>query len=462
MVASGDAARVARIVIMPASPWRIQMRTLFASLCLLTFAATAQTPPSTTLPPDVAKMRVAYYAGLTKIADAYNASLLPLAEGYVLDLKQLSARFKEAKDTAGMEAVKKEAARFIQALSAEPDPFEAVPELVKDKIVQNPENLRLIQEDYVARRTANDLTRIEKVSELATKYIGGLDQCQNRFAAEEQLKEAAATKKEATRMRVAMQRKDFANRAFDEAKATYRLVPPVPDVANLKERAEGTRAATRNLSALAVTDLAPTVQAFLMRPLEYDKDWPPEITKWKFEGSGNYSHDFSLYNLAGQPDELGIFVFPKTMRAYVRGTKKASTVNFDNKAVTWLGKAMSWRLNDSRDVVCKIVFRTKKPALKEDSGPAACVAVYSITENNRLIASMSVPMLTEETQVRMAKHFSYNRMNIVWEGTKRKRGFTIPDHVPIRVVTGVAGFAAGEEIDATIEIVPCGPLGDMW
>ena len=438
------------------------MRNLLACLCLLSFAAAAQPPQPAALPPEVAKMRDAYHLGLARIAEAYNVSLLPLAEGYVIELKQLSSRFKEAKDTAGMETVKKEAGRFMQALGAEPDPFETVPELTKDKVAEKPESLRLIQENYIARRTANDLARNEKVSDLAEKYIGGLDQLQNRFAAEEQLKEAAATKKEATRMRVAMQRKDFASRAFDEAKASCRLVPPVPDVANLKERVDAPQAATRKLSALTVTDLAPTVQAFLMRPLEYDKDWPPEITKWKFEGSGNYSHDFSLYNLAGQPDELGIFAFPKTMRAYVRGTKKASTVNFDNKAVTWLGKAMAWRLNDSRDLVCKIVFRTKKPALKEDSGPAACVAVYSINEDNRLIASMSVPMLTEETQVRMAKHFSYNRMNIVWEGTKRKRGFTIPDHVPLRVVAGIAGFAPGEEVDAFIEIVPCGPLGDMW
>ena len=438
------------------------MRILLASLALLTFAAPAQTPPPAALPPDVVKMRDAFYVGLAKIAEAYNAALSPLAEGYVLDLKQLSSRLKEAKDTAGTEAVRKEAGRFMQALGAEPDPFETVPELPKEKIADAPEALRLIQENYVARRTANDLARNEKVAELAEKYIGGLDQLQSRFAAEEHPQDAAAAKKEATRMRVAMQRKDFANRAFGEAKAAYRLMPPVPDVANLKARADAPQSATRNLSALALTDLAPTVQAFLMRPLEFDKDWPPEITKWKFEGSGNYSHDFSLYNLPGQPDEFGIFAFPKTMRAYVRGTKKASTVNFDGKAITWLGKAMSWRLNDSRDLVCKVVFRTKKPALKEDSGPAACVAVYSITEDNRLVASMSVPMLTQETQVRMAKHYSYNRMNIVWEGTKRKRGFTIPDHVPIRVVVGIAGFAPGEEVDATIEIAPCGPLGDMW
>jgi hypothetical protein len=75
---------------------------------------------------------------------------------------------------------------------------------------------------------------------------------------------------------------------------------------------------------------------------------------------------------------------------------------------------------------------------------------------------MSVPMLSEETALRMAKHYSYNRMNIVWDGTKRKRGFTIPDHMPMRVLVGVVGFGPGEQVDATIEILPCGPLGDLW
>ena len=440
------------------------MRKTLASLCLITLVAAAQTttPAVTTLPADASKIRDAFRAGLVKIAGDYDASLLPLAENYVLELKKLSTRLKEAKDQPGMEAVRKEAGRFMQALSAEPDPFETVPELSSENLVSAPEALRLLQEAYAARRTANDLTRIEKVTALAEKYIGGLELLQNRSASDGKAGDAAAIKKETTRMKVAMQRKDFANRAFDEAKAKYRLVPPVPDVANLKERAEAPQSTTRNLTALTLNDLTPVVQAFLLKPLEYDKDWPPEITKWKFEGSGNYSHDFSLYNQAGQPDELGIFAYPKTMRAYVRGTIKYSTVNFDNKALSWMGKAMSWQLTDSRDLVCKVVFRTKKPALKEEGGPAACVAVFSINDNNRLIASMSVPMLNEETQVRMAKHYSYNRMNIAWDGTKRKRGFTIPDHMPMRVVVGIAGFAPGEEVDATIEIVPCGQVGDMW
>ena len=437
------------------------MRVFLACLSLAALSLTslkAQTN-APALPSDAARLSGAYRTELAKAAAAYNDSLLPLAENYVLALKKLSVRMKEAKDAAGSESVRKEAARFMKALGAEPDPFEAVPELTKDAAAAT-EAIRLVQEDYVARRTLNDQTRNDKARELAEKYGSGLDLLFNRYTADGQAQDAAAVKKEATRIRVALQRKDFANRAFAEAGASCRLMPPVPDVAALKEKAESAPSGTRNLSALALTDLSPVLQAFLVKPLEYDKKWPPEITQWKFEGTGNYSHDFSLYNQAGLPDEFGIFAYAKTLRAYVRGTKKASTVNFNNQAITWLGKAMAWRLNDSRDLVCKVVFTTKRPALKEDAGPAACVAVYSVSENNRLIASMSVPMLEESTQVRMAKHYSYNRLNIFWEGTKRKRGFTIPDHVPLRVVVGIVGFAPGEEADATIEILPCGQLGD--
>ncbi|MDD4101839.1 MAG: hypothetical protein PHU80_04315 [Kiritimatiellae bacterium] len=438
-------------------------KTITALVCVAALAASAQNmPKAAALPPEALKMREAYLAELTKIAGEYDAALLPMAENYLLELRGLAIRLTGLKDTTGTESARKEAARFMKALGNDPDPFETVPELPDDVLVDVPSALRLTQQEYAARRTAADLLRNEKVIALADKYISGLDRLVAHFEQANQTQQAAASKKEATRMRVAMQRKDFANRAFEEAGAKYRLVPPMPDIANLKERAAEPEPIVQKLSALSLVDLPAVIQAYLMKPLEYDKDWPPEITKWRYEGAGNYSHDFSLYNLPGMPDELGIFAYPKTMRAYVRGTVRHSTLNFDNKAVSWLGKGMSWRLNDSRDLVCKIIYRTKRPALKEDNGPAACVAVYSIDESDRLIASMSVPMLEEETQVRVAKHYSYNRLNIVWEGSKRKRGFTIPNHMPMRVVVGVVGYAPGEEIDATIEIVPCGPLGDMW
>lgn len=434
---------------------------LLACALSLTFGR-AQPAAAPAAPAEAARLRAALHKELAALADAYNASLPPLAENYVLALKRLSSRLKDGNAPADADAVKKEAARFLRALAAEPDPFETVPELTADAVSASIESLRLLQLDYVARRSAADLTRDGKAKDLAVRCADALEQLAARLLQDGQAQNAADAKKEATRIRVALQRKDAANRLFEEAGARCRPMPPAPDLASLKERAQADPPAVRNLNALTLNDLPPAVQAALLKPLEYDKDWPPEIVKWKFEGTGNYSHDFSLYNLPGQPDELGLFACPKTLRACVRGTKKASTVNFDGKAVTWLGKAMSWRLNDSRDLVCKVVFSTKRPALKENAGPAACVAVYSLSENNRLIASLSVPLAGEVTSLRLAKHFSYNRLNIVWEDGKRKRGFTIPDHTPLRVVVGVAAFAPGETVDALIEIAPCGPLGDMW
>jgi len=436
------------------------MRHAIACFALLVFAAAAQTgAPAAS--DEAARLRATLYTELAKLSDAYNASLLPQAEDYMLALKRLSVRLKDAKDQAGMEAVRKEASRYMAALGADPDPFESVPEMPRDVLNGSAEALRLIQEDYIGRRTAGELARDEKARGLAEKYVAALEQLSRRLA-ENDPAQAAAVKKEATRVGVVLQRKDAATRLFSEAGMRCLAQPPAPDVANLQDRAQAPAPAAGNLAAQTLDDLPPTVRAFLMRPLEFDKDWPPEIAKWRFEGTGNYSHDFSLFNEPGQPDELGIFAYPKTMRAYVRGTKQSGTRNYNGKTVTWLGKAMSWRLTDSRDLVCKVVFTTKRPALNENTGPAACVAVYSINEKNRLIASMSVPMLAETTELRMAKHYSYNRMNIVWEGSKRKRGFTIPDHMPMRVVAGVCCFSAGEEADVFIEIAPCGPLGDMW
>lgn len=209
-----------------------------------------------------------------------------------------------------------------------------------------------------------------------------------------------------------------------------------------------------NLATGDLTTLPRPVQTFLLKPLEYDKSWPPEIVNWRYEGTGPYSHDDHLYNLHGIPSELGIFVLPKTMKAYVRGVKRAASAMRGNRTLAWTGRAMAWRLKDSRDLVCSILFRTARPAPDETRGPAACVAVYDVNAGDRLLASCTVPMLSGETELYVAKHYSYNRLTMKRVGSKKKRGFTIPDHTPLRVVVGVVGYAKGEEIDATIEILP--------
>ena len=435
------------------------MRRISFLSCLLAVTVVHAQTGGDVLPAEVTQMRGVLHTELGKLAEEYNAALLPLAEEYVLDLRRMAVRMNEAKDAKGLEAVRKEASRFMKVLEGEADPFETVPELTDDAINKDVEALRMAQQGYIAKRTVADRLRNEKAVTLGEKYADALERQEARFATDEA---KAAVKKEARRMRVALQRKDAASVLFKEAKSKFRLMPPAPDVANLKERAEAPADARAPVGQLLLTQLPPDIQMLVTKPLQYDKDWPPEITKWKYEGSGDYSHDFSLYRAHGLPSELGIFVAPKTMRAYVSGTKQAAPVNIDGQVVTWMGKAMSWMLTDSRDLVSKVVFTTKRPAVKADTGPAACVAVYSTSENNKLIASMSVPLLTEVTELRLLKQTSYNRLTIAWIGEKRRRGFTIPDHTPLRVVIGVNCYHPGEETATLIEIDTCPQVGEMW
>ena len=427
------------------------MKRMVACLCLLACClVSVRADP----PPEIGRLNEAYQKGLAKIADEYNAGLTTVAEDYLIELKKLSARLKTQKDKAGMAAVRQEVNRYLSALRAEPDPFETVPELTDENLVKEPLALRELQRSYVAARTAKELQRNEDVGTLTGKLLGGLDKLREKNAENEEV--AAAFKKEANRIRVAMQRKDFAPRTLKENNIVCRVLPPEPDVSRLKERMDTalSRSSTSSISGLNMTELPPHVQTFLLKPMDYDPKWPPEITKWKFEGTGNYSHDYYLYNQHGIPAEFGIFPHAKTMRAYIRGTKQNDATPLGSRTIRWTGKAMAWLLKDSRDLVCTILFRTQRPSLSETEGPAACVAVYSVNEGDKLIASYSIPMTQKTTELYVAKHYSYNRMNIKWVGTKRKRGFTIPDHMPMRVVIGVVGFAKGEEIDATIEILP--------
>lgn len=423
---------------------------LFINMVGLVFSLFAQEPEAR-----MKEMRSTFQEEVRKVAEAYNQRLQEIAEDYVFALRNLSVKLKRDGDEAGAAAVRKEARRYFKALEAEPDPFAPVPELDEEYRVSTPEALRLEQETYVGRRTTCELDRNEQIESLGKKHAKALSDAAGSSAGDD----AERLLKEMRRVQVAMQGKDFAVRSLREASAACLLQPKKPDLSKIKQRVAKGPVGFANLRpGILLTELPPAVQSFLRTPLEYDHDWPPEITKWKFEGFGNYAHDFSYYRLGGLPAELGMYAYPKTLRGYVRGTILAQNRNYKGQHLEWVGKAMSWRLEDSRDLVCRVAFRTRKPSTGETTGPAACVAVYSIDEGDKLIASLTTPMVKEETILFMAKHYSFNRMNIKWEGTKRKRGFTVPDHTPLRVAVGVVGHGKGEEIEATIEVLPSGNL----
>lgn len=428
-------------------------------------AGLAAAAGAATVPPEIEKLRGILARTLRSEAETNRAALASVAQDYFRDLGQLAFKAKAAKDAAGAALARQEAGRYLAALQGEPDLFEALPELPAESRAKAPELLRVPQKTYAESRAAVDAARDAAAKTLARQCIGALATLEQNARASGRTALAAAAKKEATKLRVLLQRKDAVTALFLQAGVPLAAMPPAAGLSldGFGETAPAARPGLVLTPKTLITSLPPAVQQALTAPVEkYDPEWPPEIFKWKYESAGNYSHDFSVYG-PKVPDELGILPYPKTLRAYVAGVRAAASGDLGGGRQTrWIGKAVAWRVADSRDLTAKIFYTTRHPALNETVGPAACVAIYSINEGDRLLASMCVPMLEERTEVRVQKVPDYNRLGISWKGAKRKRGFTIPDHTPLRVVAGVVSFAPGEEIDAVIELHSCPIVEEKW
>lgn len=205
----------------------------------------------------------------------------------------------------------------------------------------------------------------------------------------------------------------------------------------------------------AAAAVPPHVETFLAQAPEYDKEWPPEFTHWRFEALGTLSSDTWAFGSLRTPDQLTARAQPQTWRAYFYGLPLAAA---EGDAV-WNGKGMAWRLQDSRLLLADAIFATPHPGSETKTAPRACIAVYTIADN-KMIASIEVALIQPETRIRVMKHFSYNRLNLLCESAKLKRGFTIPDHVPLRLVFGVTATAerTAKPVAVTLEIQEGGHL----
>ena len=82
----------------------------------------------------------------------------------------MQATFQKAGDLDGLLAVKKEIERYRKVKTDDADPFEAVPEMTADVIVDAPPELRKLQEQYVASFTDAAATLKKNIADRGDKY----------------------------------------------------------------------------------------------------------------------------------------------------------------------------------------------------------------------------------------------------------------------------------------------------
>ena len=386
------------------------------ALCLPSFPAHGQLPAAVVnygreFAKDVAGFRAEYVAATNGIPVKYKR-----------DLEALRATFQKAGDLDGLLAVKKEVERYRNAKAEDADPFEAVPEMTADVIVAAPQELRKLQEQYVASFTEAATTLKKNISERGEKYRAQIKAAQTALTRAGKIDEAIAVRNEGDR------------------------VAKILDSGDLAELL-GSAAAP---SATSSSPSAP--QPTLQR--DTAKKPKSSATKWQLLGTYAFSRDLPRYLAPDVPNELVADYNPSKAICTLSGRCTVAAAQVGDVLCSWNGCAFIWDVASAEDLATDIRLKSRTLSSGKDRGPQLELAVLA---NGVKIKSLSVQVCKAEDIVRIVRDASNgNRFSLYWPLGSKSVIFEVPSGAKLRVLIGAVLHNPGETCDLSFQLVPPG------
>ena len=175
--------------------------------------------PNAPLPGEAYKLADVFRTEVVKASQQYADAIKNQPGVQQTQLAALQKKLQDAGDLDGYLAVTKEVKRFAEALKAEPDPFEKIPELPESALVEKPEALRALQDQYLKAHKDKSDVRTKKVEDLARGYVTQMEVVQKDLTIKGRIHEAIAVKKEIERIRKGIEDKTFVQQALNAAPA---------------------------------------------------------------------------------------------------------------------------------------------------------------------------------------------------------------------------------------------------
>ena len=372
--------------------------------------------PTGTLPAEAMKLGELLRAETAKISQQYAESLKALPAVQLAQLAALQKKLQDAGDLDGYLLVNKEVKRFTDALKTDPDPFEKIPEMPESSLVDKPESLRAIQDQYIkAYKDKNDV-RGKRVEDLVRGYLGQMDNLKANLTMKGRIHEAIAVKKEIERVRGGLDDKS--------------LVPQVITSSSPK---------THSTTASVDTNTAPEAPV-------YGKS--PEWTKWQFDRTGSFTTEGNLFAHPDLPDQLNIDFMARTGRGRIYGRCEVEKQTVDMREYAWFGRAIQWKVKDFSTLNTTISLQSKEPAAGPGYGPKALLLLLS--DKGPIGDGLEVTMTSKEVTLTIAKDAEVNRCTLGWVQGKVKKTVELPATGTVRVLFGIAMRNLGERCDTTI------------
>jgi hypothetical protein len=397
---------------------RIWLFVLMATLalCLPSYPAHGQLPAAVAnygreFAKDVAGFRAEYIAATNGI---------PLK--YKRDLEALQAKFQKAGDLDGLLAVKKEIDRYQKAMAGELDPFETVPEMTANVIVTSPQELRKLQEQYVASFTEAATTLKTNISERGEKYRAQIKSMQTALTRAGKIDEAIAVRNESDRVAKILDSGDISE-----------LLGP----ANLPPSAES----------------QPQVSQPTPRRDPGNKP-QPSATKWTLRATERFSRDLPRYFAPDVPDELTANYNSAKAIGSLSGRCTIAAAQVGDVLCSWNGRAFIWDVASVDDLATDIRVKSRTISTGANNGPHLELAVLA---NGVRVKSISVPVCKADDLVRIVRDKSNgNRFLLFWPTGSERAVFEVPAGAKLRVLIGAVLHNPGETCDLSFQLVPPG------
>lgn len=371
---------------------------------------------------DVIDGFLAEYAKEIRIAnERFVAATNRIAVQYPVDLDKMHRKYQSEGLLDELLAVKKEKERFSAVFSGELDPFEAIPEMTEDVLVDFPEPLSELQRNYRSQRESVDEARRQDVDQSSGKLLERIEQHQRNLTKRGKIDEAIEVRGAAEKIKAGIEDGSLASKIL-----LARAQSPREEEAPAKsdeEQVQGEKPPRRSFGP-----------------------W----RKWTFVGDKPFSPDMSAIFHPDIRTSVSSRILEKAGNATFHADKGLAPQTVGGRLCYFSGRAAVWRLESPENLSADMLVTSRKPAPSRDKGPKFHVYVI---QDRKIVQSIDVPLMSQETAVRIVKDStSENHFALFWPRGGISKIFDLGKSSPVTVIMGVSLGSAREACDVTVQL----------
>ena len=396
-----------------------------ACLAISLFAADPEPaqPPGALLPPEVNRLGDLFQTEAGRITAQYVEAIKQLPGALLAQLSALQKRMQETGDLDAYLAATKEIERFSQAIKGESDPFEKVPEMPESALVEKPESLRALQNQYLKAYQDKSDHRRKQIEDMAGTYVAKLEALQKDLTIKNRIRDAIAVKRETDRVRKGLADNTFVQQAM----------------AAIPTRSSATTRSSTNSTDSSSVTTAPPVYGRV-----------PDWAKWQYDRSGNFAAEGCLFGHPDLPDELTLEWNFKNGRGRFSGRCEVDRRVVEMRERAWFGKAILWKVKELNTLNATVVLQSRELSAGESYGPKAHLVILG--EKNPLGDGIDIPLLQKEITLTLAKDPDANRCTLGCPQQNIRTTVDLPASGTVRVLLAITVRNPGERCDTTISM----------